>query len=86
MSSFFQSIYQSWLERISLDFESGSRIRLKLITETGVQELVRMIRIPWEKTRGIKLEVSFRTYVNSFSINIQLPSPRVHARLGFHWF
>ena len=86
MFSFFQSIYQSWLERISLDFESGSRIRLKLITETGVQEVVRMIRIPWEKTRGIKLEVSFRNDVNSFSITLQLCSPRVHAKIGSHWF
>jgi len=50
------SIYQSWLERISLDFESGSRIRLKMITETGVQEVVSMIRIPWERNSGVKLE------------------------------
>jgi len=50
------SIYQSWLERISLDFESGSRIRLKMITETGVQEVVAMIRLPWERNSGVKLE------------------------------
>ena len=53
-----QSIYQCWLERTCLNFTDG-KLRLRFESEAGLQELVRGVRLPWEKSHGIKLEVSF---------------------------
>ena len=53
----FQSIYQSWLERTCLDF-GDIKLRLRFDTENGLQDLVKGVRLPWERSKGIKLEVS----------------------------
>ena len=53
----FQSIYQSWLERTCLEF-GDIKLRLRFDTENGLQDLVKGVRLPWERSKGIKLEVS----------------------------
>ena len=52
-----KSIYQSWLERVGLDFGSGGKLRLKFASEAGLQELVCGVRQPWQQARGVQLEV-----------------------------
>ena len=52
----FQSIYQSWLERTCLEF-GDIKLRLRFDTENGLQDLVKGVRLPWERSKGIKLEV-----------------------------
>ena len=61
-----QSIYQCWLERTCLNF-TDAKLRLRFESEAGLQELVRGVRLPWEKSHGIKLEVSFNAINNKCS-------------------
>ena len=52
----FQSIYQWWPERTSLEFP-GVKLRLRFTTEAGLQEFVRGLKQVWENKRGVRLEV-----------------------------
>lgn len=54
------AIYQTWPERIKIEFGEDLILRLKFETEAGVQELVSCIRNTWEIARGVKLEVMFK--------------------------